>query len=210
MEKICAAFDCDNVIRSNNGRKRFCQPSCKTRQHRYGKSDTGAGVTGFRSSAKPSGNVVADLSLAAMKNGLENAVGDKPLVNGLGTPVLSAGLPYLGECVKKRPLLSLLFFGLGHFAGDMMFSSCSTTVTAGQKGTGSKKVKKCTNATGIQKAGSGASAVLAFSYLCDNWSDIAPRLANVTLQKRYSNGTVTPVTVNNGTSVPILFGQSAS
>lgn len=182
---ICGAFDCTNVIRGRRSNSKYCSNACKTRHSRYNKSN-GITTASIGSTKVPySGSVVTDVATSSLNVGLKNAINDNPLNTGLGASALGATVPYLGECVKKRPITSIFVGLLGFYASGSVLRSCTTTIK------GNKRTKECKDATGIQKAGAAAAALLAFSYICDNWAVIKGNIASVTDVKRYSNVTVT-------------------
>jgi len=184
MENICAAHHCSNVIRGRRSGAKFCSNACKTEQSRHNKRN-GIVQGSIKSSVPISGSPVNDMALSAFNAGMRNAISDKSLGNGVGANVVGAAAPYLGDCVKKRPLLSLAVAFGGYKLAKIFFRSCKTTTQ------GTKQVKECTEANGVHKAGGATAALLGINYLCDNWTEIAKKLPIVTDVKRNSNVTVT-------------------
>lgn len=187
-KKICPAPECDNIVHSS--KSKYCSSACKQRAYRYNKSNgvvSGTSGRRRRRSSVHTGDITTDLSMAAIDNVMVNAIGGRSMTNGITSDLLRVGIPYISDCCKKRPLQTLLTFGIGVVLSPFILRQCTVTT----KGKTSTKV--CSKPSGIQRVASGAVLALGTNFLRDNFLKVEEYASSVTVALR--NGDVTrPVT----------------
>lgn len=170
IEKHCQADRCNNVIRGRRSDAKYCSQQCKDYQRPFNK---GNGLQKIQGSAKvsvsPSGNIVNDVAMNAALQMLSSR-NTNPVQN-IGNTALSTCIPYAAKIIQERPLLSLALAIGGFVVVNRSFNPCTTTTET--KNGETTETKSCRKATGIEKAGGAAVAILAGNYLLDNVFDFS-------------------------------------